>query len=374
MSAVTIPLTPPASSQADRPSARPMIDLRSDTVTKPTPEMRAAMAEAIVGDDQYGEDPTVNRLESRAAELMGKEAAVYVPSGTMGNLAALLAHCGRGDEAIIGDESHILWYESGGPATLGGIPLFTLRTDRLGLFDLDQLDGAIRTDRPGYPRTGVVCVENTHNRCGGIVLPMAFLRTVRELARSRGVLVHMDGARIFNAAARLGVSPSTIAAEADSVQFCLSKGLGAPVGSIVAGSAEFITNVRKQRKVLGGAMRQAGVIAAAGLVSLETMIERLPEDHQSAQTLADGLMGIAGVTVDRETVQTNIVVFKVPSGLDQTEVAARCKEEGLIVSNYGARGLRMVTHFEIGDDDIARAIEIAGTVIDGMARRSGMRA
>ncbi|MBA2246554.1 MAG: aminotransferase class I/II-fold pyridoxal phosphate-dependent enzyme [Chloroflexia bacterium] len=333
--------------------------------------MRAAMAEAIVGDDQYGEDPTVNALESRAAELMGKDAAVFVPSGTMGNLTAILAHCGRGDEAIIGDESHILWYESGGPATLGGIPLFTLRTDRLGLFDLDQLDGAIRTDRPGYPRTGVVCIENTHNRCGGVVVPMAFMRTIRDLAHRRGVAVHLDGARIFNAAVSLGLPPATIAAEADSVQFCLSKGLGAPVGSIVAGSEEFIVSVRKQRKVLGGAMRQAGVLAAAGLVGLETMIDRLPDDHQRAQTLAAGLAGIPGVAVDLETVQTNIVVFKMPAGLDQGKVAARCKELGLIVSDYGARGLRMVTHFEIGDAAIARAIEIVGTAIDELAGRGG---
>lgn len=371
MTATTMTST---NSRSNQPEARMMIDLRSDTVTKPTPEMRAAMAEAIVGDDQYGEDPTVDRLEARSAELMGKEAAVYVPSGTMGNLSALMAHCGRGDEAILGDESHIFWFESGGPSTLGGIPLFTLRTDRLGLFDLNQLEGAIRIDRPGYPRTGVICVENTHNRCSGVVVPIEFLQTVRELAHSRGVSVHMDGARIFNAAASLGVSASTIAAEADSVQFCLSKGLGAPVGSIVAGSADFITNVRRQRKVLGGAMRQAGVIAAAGLVALESMIERLPDDHRRAQVLAAGLSGIAGVTVDRETVQTNIVVFKVQAGLDQSEIAAHCKEHGLIVSNYGARGLRMVTHFEIGDEEIATAVEIVCTVVDEMTRRSAIRA
>ncbi len=376
MTATTLPTTvnDDLRLHSDHAPAEHVIDLRSDTVTKPTPEMRAAMAEAIVGDDQYGEDPTVNALESRAAKLMGKEAAVFVPSGTMGNLTALLAHCGRGDEAIIGDESHILWYESGGPATLGGIPLFTVRTDRLGLFDLDQLEGAIRTDRPGYPRSGVVCIENTHNRCGGVVVPMAYMRTIRDLAHGRGVAVHLDGARIFNAAAYLGISPAAIAAEVDSVQFCLSKGLGAPVGSIVAGAGEFIVSVRKQRKVLGGAMRQAGVIAAAGLLALETMIDRLPEDHQRAGTLATGLAGIPGVSVDLETVHTNIVVFKVPSGLDQREVAASCKGLGLIVSDYGARGLRMVTHYEIGDGEISRAIEIVGTAIDGLASRSKRRA
>jgi len=197
------------------------------------------------------------------------------------------------------------------------------------------------------------------------------MRTIRDLAHHRGVAVHLDGARIFNAAVSLGLPPATIAAEADSVQFCLSKGLGAPVGSIVAGSEEFIVSVRKQRKVLGGAMRQAGVLAAAGLVALETMIDRLPDDHQRAQTLAAGLAGIPGVAVDLETVQTNIVVFKMPAGLDQGKVAARCKELGLIVSDYGARGLRMVTHFEIGDAAIARAIEIVGTAIDELAGRGG---
>ena len=199
---------------------------------------------------------------------------------------------------------------------------------------------------------------------------MAFMRTVRDLAHGRGVAVHLDGARIFNAAAYLGIPPATIAAEVDSVQFCLSKGLGAPVGSIVAGSAEFIVSVRKQRKVLGGAMRQAGVIAAAGLLALETMIDRLPADHQRAKTLAAALAEIPGVSVDLETVQTNIVVFKVPSGLDQREVAATCKGLGLIVSDYGARGLRMVTHFEIGDDEISRAVEIVGTAIESLANRS----
>jgi threonine aldolase len=340
------------------------IDLRSDTVTRPTPAMREAMAASLVGDDQYGEDPTVNLLEARSAALLGKAAAMFVPSGTMGNLSALLTHCGRGDEAILGDESHILWFESGGPAALGGIPLFTIRTDRRGMFDLNALDSAIRLDRPGYPPTGVVCVENTHNRCSGVVLPMSYLKDVKALAHGKGVPVHMDGARIFNAAAYLGIPPAQIAAEADSVQFCLSKGLGAPVGSLLVGGEEFIARARRQRKILGGAMRQAGVIAAAGLVALDTMIDRLPEDHRRALMLVEGLIDIPGISIDRAAVQTNIVVFSLGPGLDQAEVVSRLKEQGLLVSNYGGRGLRMVTHYEIDDAAISRALEILTGVLE----------
>jgi threonine aldolase len=339
-----------------------MIDLRSDTVTKPTAEMRQAMCDALVGDDQYGEDPTVLALEARAAEMLGKEAAMFVPSGTMGNLASLLAHCGRGDEAILGDESHIFWFESGGPSALGGIPLFQVRTDRFGCFDLNQVEAAIRIERPGYPRTGVVCVENTNNRCSGVVLPIDYLHDLRSLARSRGVPVHMDGARIFNAAAALGVPAAVIAAEADSVQFCLSKGLGAPVGSLVVGTREFLAAARRQRKILGGAMRQSGVIAAAGLVALTTMVDRLPEDHRRARTLALGLSEIPGITIDLETVQSNIVVFKVP-GQDQAEMLNLFRDRELLVTNYGARGLRMVTHHQVDDEGIAKALEVIRSVV-----------
>jgi threonine aldolase len=337
-----------------------MIDLRSDTVTHPTPAMRQAMFEAEVGDDQYGEDPTVNRLEARAAEVLGKEAAVFVTSGTMGNLSSVLAHCGRGDEAIVGDESHILWFESGGVSTLGGVPVFALRTDRFGQLDPGAVADAIRPARPGYPRTGVVCLESSHNRCGGVVLSLEYMREVKDIAHERGVPIHLDGARIFNAAATLGVPASAIAAEADSVQFCLSKGLAAPVGSMVAGTAEFIGEVRRQRKVLGGAMRQAGVIAAAGLVALVSMIDRLPEDHTRARILADGLAEVDGITIDRDTVQSNIVVFRVDGVRDHTEFIARLRERGVMISNYGLRGARMVTHYQIDND----AIETALSAID----------
>ncbi len=266
-----------------------LIDLRSDTVTRPTPAMRQAMAESIVGDDQYGEDPTVDRLEALAAEKMGKEAAVYVPSGTMGNIASLMAWCGRGDEVILGDESHIYWFESGSPAALGGITQFILPTELDGTIDVARIEKAIRPARAGYPRTAAIGIENTHNRRSGRVLPMAYLRELKAMSERAGVPVHMDGARIFNAAAALGVPAAEIAQYADSVQFCLSKGLAAPVGSIVTGTAAFIERVRQQRKMLGGAMRQSGVIAAAGLVALETMVDRLPEDHARAMRLAEGL-------------------------------------------------------------------------------------
>ncbi len=332
------------------------IDLRSDTVTTPTPAMRRAMAEADVGDDQYGEDPTVVRLEARFAELVGKEAALFVASGTMGNLVALLAHCTRGDEAILGDESHIFWYEGGGAAALGGIPFNLRPTSRLGALDPAYVAAAIRVARPGYPRTGVICVENTHNRCGGTVLSPAYLRELAATAHANGVPVHMDGARIFNAAAALGLPAATIAAEVDTVQSCLSKGLAAPVGSLVAGDARFVEAARRQRKLVGGAMRQAGVIAAAGLVALDEMIDRLPEDHARARRLAEGLAEIPGVTVDLDTVQTNIVIFRPPADLDPTRAVAALLDHGVRVSNYGTRGLRMVTHYQIDDEAVDHAL------------------
>lgn len=351
-----------------------VIDLRSDTVTRPTAQMRAAMAEAIVGDDQYGEDPTVNELEAQAAALMGKEAAVFVPSGTMGNLSSVLAWCGRGSEAILGGEAHILWYESGGVSALGGVPMFSIPNDRWGQMDLDAVRAAIRQDRPGYPRTGVICVENTHNRCGGVVLSMDYLRGLREVAQGAGIPVHMDGARVFNAAAALGVPVAEIAAQVDSVQFCLSKGLAAPVGSLVAGDATFIEGVRRQRKILGGAMRQSGVVAAAGLVAFETMIDRLPEDHHRARTLAESLVEVPGVTVDLETVQTNIIVFQIPSTFDRASVIAAFKERGLLVSDYGTKGLRLVTHYEIDDAAVARALGIMREVLTGNGAASSVHA
>jgi threonine aldolase len=343
--------------------APPVIDLRSDTVTRPTTAMRQAMADAIVGDDQYGEDPTARELEQLAARMLGKEDAVYVASGTMGNLVALLTHCGRGDEVIMGDECHIFWYESGGAAALGGMPFNLLPNAPDGTIDLDRVRAAIRITRPGYPRTGVICVENTQNRCGGTVLPLAYLHDLAELGRERGIPIHMDGARIFNAAAALDTPVDEIARHADTVQFCLSKGLAAPVGSVVAGSAEFIARARSSRKIVGGAMRQAGVIAAAGIVALREMVDRLPEDHRRARRLAEGLAGIDGVTINLDAVQSNIVIFQTQPVMDHVAFIAAMKEAGVLVSNYGTKGVRMVTHYEIDDDAIDNALDAASGIL-----------
>ncbi|HEX5163750.1 MAG TPA: low-specificity L-threonine aldolase [Thermomicrobiales bacterium] len=340
-----------------------LIDLRSDTVTQPTAAMREAMANAVVGDDQYGEDPTVHELEALAAKMLGKEAAVYVASGTMGNLVSLLAHCGRGDEIIMGDECHIFWYESGGAAALGGMPFNLLPNGPMGELDLERVRKAIRATRPGYPRTGVISIENTQNRCGGTVLPLDYLGELHELASSNGVPVHMDGARIFNAAAAIDTPAEEIARHADSVQFCLSKGLAAPVGSVVAGSAEFIQRARAGRKIVGGAMRQSGVIAAAGLVALQTMVDRLPEDHRRARRLAEGLAEIDGISIDLDAVQTNIVIFNVEPNYEQAAFVEAMKRAGIMISNYGTRGVRMVTHYQIDDAAIETALNAAREVL-----------
>lgn len=341
------------------------IDLRSDTVTRPTDNMRRAMASAEVGDDQYREDPTVTRLEERAADLFGKEAALFVSSGTMGNLVALLAHCGRGDEAILGDESHILWYEGGGAAALGGIVFNVRRNTPTGELDLNDVASVIRSATEDFPATKVIAIEDTHNRCGGTVLSLDYLHQLRQLATGRNVAIHMDGARIFNAAVASGSSLAQITANVDSVQFCLSKGLAAPVGSMVAGTREFVETVRLRRKQVGGAMRQAGVIAAAGLIALDEMRDRLAEDHRRARRLAIGLASISGVTVDLDTVQTNIVVFRPPAGIDYTAAADAFRADGILVSGFGHRGLRMVTHYQIDDAAIDRTLSVAGRIFAG---------
>ena len=269
-----------------------IIDLRSDTITRPTLAMRLAMANAVVGDDVLGDDPTVQRLEALAAARLGKEAALFVASGHMGNLVSLLTHCGRGDEIIVGDQAHIFYYEQGSAAVVGGIHPRTVPNQTDGTLALDQIEAAIRGDNVHFPRTRLICLENTHNRCGGPALPAAYVQAVGALARRYGLKLHVDGARVFNAAAALGVEVRELAADADSVSFCLSKGLAAPIGSVVCGSAAFIQQARRNRKLLGGGMRQAGVIAAAGIVALEQMVERLGDDHANAQRLAAGLSQI----------------------------------------------------------------------------------
>jgi len=331
-----------------------VIDLRSDTVTQPTPAMREAMAGAEVGDDVYGEDPTVRRLEALAAERMGTEAGLFVASGTMGNLTCLLTHCVRGDEAIVGSEAHVLHHEGGGAAALGGIELRTVPNDARGMLDLAALEAAIRAPG-GLPRTAVVCLENTHNRCGGGVLTVEETAGVAQIARQHGAAVHLDGSRIFNAAVALAVPASRLAAEADSVTFCLSKGLSAPVGSVVCAPAEFVRRARPIRRMLGGGMRQAGVIAAAGIVALETMVDRLAEDHDNARLLARGLAQIPGVRLDAASVQTNIVIFTVDDG---AAFRQRLREAGVLASATGGPNrVRMVTHYGITRRDIEEALE-----------------
>lgn len=339
------------------------VDLRSDTVTHPTPAMREAMYRAEVGDDVYGEDPTVNRLEALAAEMLGKEAALFVASGTMGNAVAMLTHCRRGDEIVMGDRSHTYLYEVGGPARLNGSPIRAVPTLADGTLDREKLGRSFFGDDVHEARTGLLCLEDTHNMCGGRVLSAATLRELAAPARRRGLPVHLDGARVFNAAVALGVPARELAAEVDSVQFCLSKGLSAPVGSIVAGSREFVAEARRVRKLLGGGMRQAGVIAAAGIVALTEMVDRLAEDHANAKRLAEGLANIPGVAVEPETVETNILFFGLRDAAGRpadvapfVEAAARA---GLLLSGGDDGRIRAVTHYGVTAADIDRALSIA---------------
>ena len=337
--------------------SQPVIDLRSDTVTKPTPAMREAMAKAEVGDDVYGEDPTILALEALAADMLGKEAAVFVPSGTMGNLISVLSHCQRGDEMILGDKAHIFMYEAGGAAALGGIQPRTIPNRADGTLDLDQVVASIRGNDPHQPITRLLALENTQNLCGGTVLPVDYMDAAGELAHSRGLKLHVNGARIWNAAVALGVSPARLLQNADSVSACLSKGLAAPVGSVVAGDDEFILRARRMRKQVGGGMRQAGVIAAAGLVSLMEMVERLAEDHANAKLLAKGLASLDGIAVDPESIQTNLVYFEVTrEGMTSSDVAAGLKAEGVILSGTGGQIMRAVTHNDVTASDIEQAL------------------
>jgi threonine aldolase len=348
-----------------------MIELRSDTFTKPTPEMLAAVQDAELGDDVYGEDPTVRRLESLAAELLGKESACLAPSGTMANLASILAHCERGRKAIVGDESDIFLYEAGGPSVCGGVVLEPLRTARDGRLPLEELEEALTVDAvdPQFSLPGLVCLETPHNRCGGVVLPLDYLRDAARLTRRAGVPLHLDGARIFNAAVALGVDAADVAAHADSVQFCLSKGLSAPIGSVVAGGADFVAGVRRVRKMLGGGMRQAGIVAAPGIVALEQMVERLAEDHANARRLAEGLAGLEGIDLDLDFVQTNVVVFRVP-GVPWRRFLRELRRCGVAASEFGHGRIRMVTHAGISAEDAERAVEAAGEAL--AALRAGV--
>lgn len=336
------------------------VDLRSDTVTQPTAAMREAMAHAEVGDDVMGEDPSINRLQQLAAEKMGKEAGLFVPSGTMGNLAAVLAHCNRGDEAIMGKLGHTFLFEAGGISALGGITPALLPNQADGSILLEDLRGALRNPHdPHQPISRLVILENTHNRCGGTVLSPDYIRRVGDFAHEHHLRLHIDGARIFNAAVALGVNAAVLAAPADSITFCLSKGLSAPVGSVLCGSAEFIQRALRMRKQLGGGMRQAGILAAAGIVALETMVDRLADDHRRACDLAKGLAEIPGMRLDFGSPQTNLVFASLDDSVKQSakQVAGRLESEHKVrVMRTGGQSFRMVTHCWIDDEAIARTL------------------
>jgi len=321
--------------------------------------MREAMARAEVGDDVFGEDPTVCRLEAMAAERMGKEAALFVASGTMGNLAGVLAHCGRGDEVILGDLAHTFLYEAGGVSALGGVHPHPVRTRPDGTLPLEEIEAAIRTDDVHFPISRLICLENTHNRCGGVALTAEYTSAVGVLAKRRGLRLHLDGARIFNAAAALGVDARLLAEPADSITFCLSKGLCAPVGSLLCGDSEYIGRARRVRKQLGGGMRQAGVLAAAGIVALETMVDRLAEDHKRARLLAVGLGGIPGILLDPGTPQTNMVFLNLSESfpVDAQQASERLRGLGIRVHPSGARRLRLVLHYWINDAGVEATID-----------------
>ncbi len=335
------------------------IDLRSDTVTLPSDEMREAMCSAPLGDDVFGDDPTVNRLQEIAAEMTGKETALLVSSGTMGNLVCVLTHCRRGEEVILGDKSHIFLNECGSMSTVGGIHPHTIANQPDGTMRLEDIKAAIRGDNDHWPRTRLVCVENTHNRCFGAPLSPEYMASVAALARERGLKVHLDGARIFNAVVALDKDVKEFTRHVDSLSFCMSKGLSAPVGSVVCGTQDFIAEARRNRKLLGGGMRQAGIIAAPGIVALDKMVARLAEDHENARQLAEGIAHIPGLSIDVSKVRTNIIYFDIASeritaGKLQTDLEKR----GVKALATGPRRFRMVTHYGISAMDIRMTLKV----------------
>jgi threonine aldolase len=340
-----------------------LVDLRSDTVTLPTAEMRRAMAAAELGDDVYGEDPTVRRLEELAAGLAGKQAALFVPSGTMGNEIAVLTHTRRGDEAIVEAGSHVYDAEVGGLALLAGVQARPL-VGRRGLPDPAEVAAAIRPEDVHYPRTGLLCLENPHNAAGGVVAAPAEVAELADIVHRQGIPLHLDGARIFNGAVALGVPAAALAAPADSVMFCLSKGLCCPVGSIVAGSEGFIFEARRARKLLGGGLRQAGVLAAAGLVALRTMVERLAEDHENAFLLGQGLAEEPGLSVDLTCVQTNMVFAGVEGpGGSAERFCHQLARRGVLAGAVGPDRVRLVTHKDVTREDVRTALAVAHEVL-----------
>lgn len=339
-----------------------MIDFRSDTVAMPSPEMRAAMVEAPLGDDVFGDDPTTNRLLEVAAARMGKETATFVPSGTMGNLIGVAVNAGRGEELIADADSHVFQYETAGAAAVCGVQIRPIATER-GVMSPRQIVQAVRPrDDPHQPLSAAVSFENTHNRHGGAVWPLEDLRAAADAAHEQGLRVHLDGARIFNASVALGIPADEIAATADTVTFCLSKGLACPIGSIFCGSAEDVEEARRWRKRLGGGMRQVGVLAAAGLIALDRMVDRLADDHANARTLAEGLSELPGVRCDLSRVQTNLVFFDL-DGMPADRFVDECAKRGLLSAATGPRRMRFVTHFGIESEDVQAALKICEEVL-----------
>jgi threonine aldolase len=341
-----------------------IVDLRSDTVTLPGEEMRRVMSSAEVGDDVFGEDPTVNRLQEISAERMGKEAAIFVPSGTMGNLVGVLLHARSGQEVIADADAHVFMYEAAGAAMVGGIQLRPIQSQR-GVMHASQVRAAIRPrDDSHQPLTTLLCIENTHNRHGGVAWSIDELRSVTAVAREHGIPVHMDGARIFNAALAAGVPAAQVAAGADTITFCLSKGLGCPVGSVLCGPRALITQAERWRKMLGGGMRQAGVLAAAGIFALERMVDRLAEDHRNARTLAESLAEMAGIDCDLKRVQTNIVLAHLVA-MDANRFLEECRRRGVLAVSMGGDSVRFVTHDGIDASQVQAAIQVVSEVLQG---------
>ncbi len=342
------------------------IDFRSDTVSWPTPEMREAMARAVVGDDVYGEDPTVNELEALAAEKTGMEAALFAASGTMGNLLGILSHATRGDAAIVGHDAHTYCYEAGGMAVLGGIVPTVLPTDEYGRMDSAMVETAVSPDDFHSPHTTLLLVENSYGSKHGYPLPPAYFADMRAIADKHGLALHMDGARLFNAAVAQNIDAREITKHVDSVSICLSKGLCAPVGSLLCGSTEFIKKARRNRKLVGGGMRQAGILAAAGLIALTDMVERLHEDHQHAQTLAQGLAEIPGVVIEPQNVKTNLVFFSLAENIEinAAEIGAAMRQEANIwAGDLGGKAFRAVTHYWIGDTEIQQYLDTLRAIL-----------
>ncbi|AQT70173.1 L-allo-threonine aldolase [Anaerohalosphaera lusitana] len=340
-----------------------VIDLRSDTVTQPTVRMREAMRDASVGDDVLGDDPTVQKLERLAVDKLGTEAAIFVPSGTMGNLVSAMVHCPRGSEVILGDKAHMFVYEAGGMSAAGGIQPHTIPNQADGTLRLEDIEHAVRAENVHFPRTRLICLENTQNKCGGRVLRPEYCWEVREIADKHALKMHLDGARVYNAAVALGIDVRELAEPFDSVSVCLSKGLSAPVGSVVCGRKDFVYEARRARKLLGGGMRQAGVLAAAGIVALEDMVDRLSEDHANAKELARGLAETGMFSLDAEAVETNIVYFDLAMDkIGADELVAKMAERGVLFLALGPGRFRMVTHCGISAGDVETALDVLGGV------------